>query len=486
MAERIEPINAIGYAQFHLRGGGKALLLLMAGVVLLVGVIAVPVAVSANNQLRDAARDSLPGLLAIQWLVLTLFGASRVGAAIRQDLTSGVIESHRLTPTSPLAAVFGYLIGGSIQALAVAATVFCIGVGLTIAADMPLSFWLVGNGMALATCALVWSFVALLSFTVTQAGALPAAGIVLAIGAQGLAAIPGFMVLVTPISGHPLWMPGFTSGAVPPGYGFTVIADLLLAGVFVLASARRYRSAVTDAFSIRLGLLLLLIWAAISSFGLAQPLSLWTRFTYDPFDERVRLIAGICSLLIVALAPVVAAARAAVMPAEMFTPAHPPRWQPLAWGVIPLSTALVCTAPLTELGGNWILMPHRQFGTAAVVLIMLAGVALWIAAADLRGRTGWASAFIWLLLTNLGPVIAELIREGGELDRLPDAAIVLSFSPVAALATLWNRAPRNAWPGIAGQAALLIVPAVFFAVRRLNSRRAVAGPTTLASSERTT
>src|SRR5215208_2516431 len=90
-------VNALAWGQFHLRGGWPRLWAFagfyLVGMGSLVGLQAV-----LGNSAAAAMKFTLTG---IQAGVLVLFAAGRVANAVRQDLTSRMIESHRLMPLSP-------------------------------------------------------------------------------------------------------------------------------------------------------------------------------------------------------------------------------------------------------------------------------------------------------------------------------------------------------------------------------------------------
>jgi hypothetical protein len=106
--------TAIGWVHFRMRGGARMLL------VTTIGYAAVIVAAIGLFLAADAGGVGGPaqvmygwsvGLLVIQTAVLLLYGGSRIGASIRSDLTTRMIESHRLMPVGRVPAVLSYLLG---------------------------------------------------------------------------------------------------------------------------------------------------------------------------------------------------------------------------------------------------------------------------------------------------------------------------------------------------------------------------------------
>src|SRR5215203_4163271 len=120
MTRTIGPDNAIAWVQVRLRGGPRNLLTTTGTYAGVIGLSMV-----ACVQLLPTPVDQILGgwataIIVLQAAVLLLFGGSRVAAAIRQDITSGVIESHRLMPIAPAQAVAGYMQGATCQALCLA------------------------------------------------------------------------------------------------------------------------------------------------------------------------------------------------------------------------------------------------------------------------------------------------------------------------------------------------------------------------------
>ena len=371
MTSRPEPINAIAYAQYHLRGGRRTLLWVFFGALVAIGGIGA-ITLGTSFNVREAARSAAGLLMVLQWLNLTLFTALRVGASVRQDFSSGMIESHRLTPASPVLSVLGYSVGAGVPLLTLSVAIGLAGAAFTVLADLPVTLWLVGNVMALGTGLLVWTLVTLLTVSTTNPGAVPGLGL-LTLPAGGLVLlVPALGVLAAPLTGQSIWNPSGTgTGTLSPAYVLTLVADTLLAGTFTLAAARKYRSAVADAFNVRLSLLLLVIWTAVTLIGYARPDLFVTPSggrggTGDPTP---RLIAAVISSALIALFPVIAAARASVWRPDTFAPGRTRRPAP-PWLLIPLAAGLATAGGDRRAAG-----PARTVGTATRHLRRHAGVA---------------------------------------------------------------------------------------------------------------
>ena len=81
--------------------------------------------------------------------------------AIRGDLNSRMIESHRLMPITPAEAVFGYMLGGASQVLLLAALNFVIGAVLCAMGGLQTDRWILSTGVLLVFAVFVWSILAM-------------------------------------------------------------------------------------------------------------------------------------------------------------------------------------------------------------------------------------------------------------------------------------------------------------------------------------
>src|SRR3954471_3533637 len=139
------------------------------------------------------------GLLGLQTGILLLFGCMTVGAAVRLDHTSKMIESHRLMPTSAASAIVGYVLGAPCQALSMALANFVIGAIVANSAQVTLTRWAMANAILLGFVIFIWVVVVFFGFLAQTAFRWIIS--VLSIGfwvSQGqlLILLPGITVLV--------------------------------------------------------------------------------------------------------------------------------------------------------------------------------------------------------------------------------------------------------------------------------------------------
>ena len=225
-------------------------------------------------------------LLGIQSFGLLVFGTTRIGSAIRTDVTTRMIESHRLMPTPAPQAIAGYLVGGGSQALLTFVTTFFIGAILSVTAGLATDRWILSNGILLLFAFFVWTIVALASFVTSKsAGAMGWMigffAITSALRGLVTAFLPALTILCSPIMGDSIFIaPG--GGAAPTlGYGALLVAQIVVGSLFFFAAARRYRSADATGFTPATALALVAAWVAITLFAMRN----WEKFSRRSFDR---------------------------------------------------------------------------------------------------------------------------------------------------------------------------------------------------------
>ncbi|MGC4031458.1 MAG: hypothetical protein QM754_06945 [Tepidisphaeraceae bacterium] len=469
---RTEPINAILYAQFHLKGGYRNTLGAMAlvAVCAVIGIGLMFASVRPGQSVTRPAEELTYIFLGIQWLVLGLYGTSRVTAAIRQDVAGGIIESHRLTPNSPLAAALGYLAGAPIQAMAVSLVLFFAGMVTSFLGNVPLFYWFVANAVTLISCATVWTVVGVVSFSFTNAAAMPIIAVITLASSSLFMIVPALSVLSAPLITRSLFdvRRGGTYD-IPPAYAFAIVGQALLSGVMILGIARRYRNADTPAFSLNLGLLLLGLWTAITVIGQSQQ-ELFLR-SWQVNEPEVQSIAAIISLMLIGLLPISAIARrfANTRDAEIKRRELP------ATASLAVSILIACLPLyLAEYTSRHTEMV-RIIGVTGVMAAMFVGVTFLLAWDYMAGRRGFAWLFLFIALPNALPPIVATMLAMNEVQPSPTYSPLVGFSPIGSLIMLFDHRPSDALVGIAGQAALALVPLLLFLSRRRNQAQHTGG-----------
>src|SRR5258705_532378 len=117
MANELGIYNALGWGHLQLRGGWKNLAITTGGYSLLIVAVIIVTLRLNPDYAQGILQGWTVGLLGLQMGVLLLFGCMTVGAAVRLDHTSRMIESHRLMPTPATSAIAGYVMGAPCQAM---------------------------------------------------------------------------------------------------------------------------------------------------------------------------------------------------------------------------------------------------------------------------------------------------------------------------------------------------------------------------------
>src|SRR4051794_10467264 len=96
------PNNALAWAHFRQRGGWMRAGTFTVGAMVLLGVLIITSARLNPDEKPRILWGWTTGLLALQAAGLALYGTGRVSGAIRADIQSKLIDSHRLMPLPPL------------------------------------------------------------------------------------------------------------------------------------------------------------------------------------------------------------------------------------------------------------------------------------------------------------------------------------------------------------------------------------------------
>ncbi len=461
---------SIGWAQFQLRGGWKNLLL-TSGCYL--AALAMLIYFPVRYEPRAATRilqSMMYVVLLFQAIMLLILGPMTLGAAIRQDLAGGMIESHRLMPVRSGCAVAGYLFGSTFQAITLAAINFLVGLSIANGAGVAYERWVIIN-VSMGILALwVWSIVACLSFQ--WKGAAVVSMVVLLIvsltGSNWLGALPGLKVLTGPLQVTEYL--GRASAEVTTERLLAVAAQLAVAAIFCVGAMRRYRRPDRPALGVAPALLLLGVWVAISYFGAEY----WHGLPYvDRWHElaplRVYFITTMLVGLLLALVPLANAAKATIewrMHKDLDDPALGRRPMP------PLLVVLLCAGVLmfltfpayiqySSLGGR---LDEKEavIRTAAVLVFFLGAVSYLLRVLyRLRLKSAFFSG-LFIVLIWVGPFLVDYVRHSllPENSKEESLTQICTISPVGALIHIWN----GEIPTTLGIAAQGVLAATFAAV----------------------
>ena len=487
IAAPVADLNPIAWGQFHLRGGWKSFWTTTLGYAVLVGGGMLLVV-----RLSDGTPGALIGLkfafTGLQAGMIAIFVCARVATAVRQDQTSKMIESHRLTPISPAQAVLGYMIGPAAQPLGLCAVNLLLGCALGGATGTPLVLWLTVNAVLLLFSAFATTLSVFGAFAGRPGGsaagwigAFVALVNILAIGSV----LPAVNVLGTPLLGPTVFNMSVAGRDAVTVYAPSTVFQFLIAAVCFAGACRRYRRDDRPALGWDLGLAMMLAWVATSVYGIlfwdtVAPSAIRGRAT----DPVLQFLGSIMATMVLALVPLAGAAwdradwegRRALGDTPRRRP--PPPWMvALAAAVVTLG---LTAAPLTMPHSNMSVAPppYAAWRTAAVVVsfYLATGYVLRI----LVRVTGKLLAPLgaWVMVTCFVPIAVDYL-----LWWLVDAnpiSWVLSrasaFGPVGALIQIWTREADATRAGIVFQIALASgLAAVYHLTQPKGSRRTVAG-----------
>ena len=468
------PNNALAWAQFRLRGGWYRALTFSAGACILLAML---VAGHARIGTVDAPRILYgwsSGLMVLQGMTLVIFASMRIGAGIRADLTSKQIESHRLMPMPPMHAVAGYIIGNALPPLCFAAGVFVIGLFTTARSGMDPQRWLFANAVLLGFSMFLWVFVAYAAFGIKFGPALVFVPLIipLASGSGGLEVLPALTLLLSPIAGISVFDLRGEPNWLSPIYAMSFAAQAYIGIILFLAAARRYRAADAVGLNTILGLCLVIGWSALCCVALRswdsfRPRS-WSGFNVEP---AAQLVASMVTTMLLALAPISAAARDHLRWKQHQRTRDPaPISRPIPMlavlGIVTLATVVIALAPPTMPTSTTI-----DLGvTAVAVAASLLGMYFLYAFVYSGISTASVAAFVWILVAWVGPIAADMVRYGFSDEDREIVGPLAASSPIGALTIVWDERPVEITGGIIGLLAISSVPLIVYGVWAMRRR----------------
>lgn len=468
--------NSLAWVHFRLRGGWRSTLLQSGGFLVAIGGLILLSVRSDPNELKSILYGWVVVLLALQLGILLLYGGSAVRNAVRKDVTTGMIASHRLMPISPWQAVAGYVIGACPQVLALALANLLIGILIAGPGGLSPADWVAANALLLLFAVCSWVVIACASLiSAKSAGAVLIAIILIAIsGGFLLTLIPAFTVICSPLVGSTVFGIVMRGAAWSDVLHLSIMAQLTVTALCYVAAARRYRRDDVLAFSPPLGMLALAVFATISLLGIRNWASLQPMISQVAGDLKdLQALGSMSAGMLLAFVPISAAAwlqedyrrrKAFADPALGRKPSNCVLLAIVSAGLIVLIPALTLDAERFNL---------RLLSTFACLAVALIPVAYWFRLIYRTRASAGMLLALWIVLTWVGPWVVSfgvLVAHG--LDKaveLPDAwgrsELVASFSPVGALISIWNGNEMRYLPGLAGQAILAAAIALFYHTR---------------------
>lgn len=459
--------NALGWAHFRLRGGWKTTMTTTVVYTAIVGGLILMTVRANPKSATQTLQGWTIGLLALQIGALLLVCSSGIRTAIRKDIDSGLIESHRLMPISERTAIAGYLTGPTVQGIAGAAATFLMGMLTATGAGLSLFDWLLAN-LILAIFAInVWIVTALLSLVTKGAFAAVVLLFTVATVSSGmvLVILPGVTILIGPALGPSIF--GIVTRGTTWGveYMVSICAQVILGGLCYLAAARKYRRPDMPAFGVGLGLMIVLTWILLSVVGILawaviQPTFLGRLPSMHPYQITVSTLAAV----VVAIVPLASAIQ------EQRQWRKRKRLSDPALGRRPITPVLV----VLFLAGLILLLPMFTMRPQDAIHdnLMLIGLAVLTSLLSIRYLVGILQRVttkigimvtIWLAIIWLGPLLLDLARFGMEGDFDGEVATTISGgSPIGVLVNATGEWSFNLIPGLVAQVLIAAGMAVLF------------------------
>lgn len=432
--------SPIGWAQWRLRNGWKAPLIASvayAGLLILI----LTIASQSENQRNDAMSTWRSVILVVQACILTLLGGARISAAIRVDITQHLVESHRLMPMSPLAAVGGYLWGPNAAPAALFMVGLVGGAYATAAAKLNVASWLIANLVLLSYSLFCWVAIAFAASQSRASGLLVFIGLAILSFATGpfIFIAPAAVLLNGPMMSRSIYDYRYDPSAVMHLLVISSAAQLLIGSVLYVGVARKYRRPTEPALGITPALLGLILWLGASVYATTEYRALAGGFSREATQAGM-LTAAIISSMLIAVVPIANTVR-----------------HPRAEKISPL-IALACAAVIAT---TFCMLPlpatrfYPVVSSAAVVLVCFC-VGLCMLLRTIRGWSMMtAVTIVWLLLLWLGPIVIDFVRyASSDATRSFHPTVISGFSPVGALANLLNDGEFDVMPGVVFQVLL--------------------------------
>ena len=445
---------AIGWVHFLIGGGWKVTTIILAAYVFLFGAgvaLFYYVEFMAREpgggpaMVPDLARVVLILLMGIQGLVLLLVGGYRVAGAIRMDISSRMLESHRLMPISSANAVWGYLFGPTTGVLAFALLNLALSCAFGSLHGVSPGRLMINQAVILAFAVFTWSLIALGTFIYRHmffiALALMFLGMCTTLIIYAPTLFPGLGLILTPFLGETIFSFGGAGvgKTFDEGYAFGAAGQAALFLIFFLGTCRLYRGVYRVVFTEFQAVALLAVWAVLSTLGLWYSNRIGIQHLFfgmnQEFDETLgmaQIVASVASCVVLAFVPFWS-----FLQEDRRRATHPL----LRLGSI---VAVALLAALPAAGAMW-MSSYSIVHLELTLLIVVSQVAILYALLRLAHRMRfWLAAIVAggaLLVLWVGPLALEVGRiavlnwQGGNEH---DLSVLGTLSPLGYLAAVWD------------------------------------------------
>lgn len=468
--------NALWWAQLHLLGGPRRLIS--------TGLATVCIAASAVIGFRYIDRtialsrycDGVIVVLAwIQTFVIIFGGCNAVFRAVTRDVTSKMMESHRVSPLTSFGVVSGYVFGATIQVLCIYTIGTVIGVVVIRWGTIGLGDWLGGNLYLLIVAIMAWTVTVLVNI----AGRKPVnpIGVIVVISMLSgslMMFVPAFGLLSGFFAawiGHRLML---GDAIVQANVAMTlVVVTVGMTHLWTRSAMRLYRRPDLPAFGTLRALGLLAIWAAACGLGTALRESTVLRgVSLDHgSDLSIVVMVSIAACLLIALLPISSAASAQCRIARGGRPVYLGDTMPTVLAATASAALLMALFMWLTWGLNKGLRDVADGFVASVASLVAAGGLFTMLYARQRRPTFIVVLFI-AVLWAVPPLLDSWNRALlSTLEQPP--SVLFGLSPLGTLAELIFNLGADLRPGLTFQ--LVVGATLWYAgnksLERLRSRR---------------
>ncbi|HUO07048.1 MAG TPA: hypothetical protein VM008_01850 [Phycisphaerae bacterium] len=427
---------AIGMAHYEMGGGWRSLVAICGAYLF---VVLAAVGMYYYTDMSTGTRHGMTSvgvsiLLIAQSISLVVFGSFRVSGAIRSDLSSHMIESHRLMPVPSWRAITGYLIGPATQTIAFALLNLILIYICAAFTGTDLSRITIGQATLFAFALLVWSAAAVGTFVMRHLVLVLIAAIVpsMCVMYWVYVFLPALSLLTGPIIGQSIFVFGGSSAGYEWIYTASFVCQAVFFSIFFAGACRRYRGTYATTFSVRQAFLLLLAWSGTTIWSMA-------------LGDRVRL-AGIAGSegdfhvpqIIISL---IAALLISIVPIRTLIVHQRGRRSVVMTAVF--LAAVIGTIAVLPMGAMATKGIAKESFTATAWLVGAAVVTLYSLLYFVRRMRPWVMVLVVGLSMGViwcVPLFLEVIRMiyvSNHSGPEPKFGMIGNFSPVGALIDIW-------------------------------------------------
>lgn len=322
MAERLQLPIPMWRVQFQLLGGRRRLMavLVITATVIVAGTFGLR-RLFIRESLSDIAQWVINIIVALQVAILTLGGCNAIYRSMLRDYQTKMIESHRVTPMSNTGVVLGYLIGSTLQILALFGLFVAAGVVLCFlggrAVGTPIEAWIYGNLLLLSGGMTLWAASIFIGMRVEKP--ISTTPIIIGIAAltAPLAFVPaaGLMLSIYSIL-LSVWVITGTVTVASQALIIVAVMNTVMTVFWISSAAVKYRRPDLPAFNSVRGLVLLLLCLIAGAGGLtayAKISSARMPGFWDPDMLATQWVATMVGCLFIALVAISGAVKCQVL-----------------------------------------------------------------------------------------------------------------------------------------------------------------------------